>query len=77
MAKVKSSRSLTPSKTSKDKEELFEKDVLRSLRVMRKDNFEAKKNLKSLYNHKIDKLKEEMLEDRLNNEKMIKEKLKF
>lgn len=54
------SKSLT-CKSSKGTFKL-EKDLLRSLNGMRKENFEAKRDLKALYDHKIDKLRDDLLE---------------
>ena len=54
------SKSLT-CKSSKGTFKL-EKDLLRSLNGMRRENFEAKRDLKALYDHKIDKLRDDLIE---------------
>ena len=55
----------------------FEKELLRSLKVMRRENFEAKRELKAIYDYKLEKLRENMLIERRENEKTIKSNLKF
>ena len=44
---------------------------------MRRENFNAKRDLKALYCHKLDKLKATMLEERQKSENAIKDQLKF
>ena len=44
---------------------------------MRRENFEAKRELKALYDYKLEKLRENMLKERRENEKTIKSNLKF
>jgi len=56
---------------------VVELDLLKSMKHMRKENFAAKKDLQALYSHKLDKLKDCMLEEKRNSEIAIKEKLKF
>ena len=39
----------------------FERDVLKSVNSLKRANFEAKRDLKALYQHKVEKAKEQAL----------------
>lgn len=55
----------------------FEKELIRSLKGMRRENSTTKRELKALYDHKLEKLRDRMLQERIDNEKLIKDRLKF
>ena len=40
----------------------LEKDLLQSLKGMRRETIEAKRDLKALYDHKIDRLRDDLHE---------------
>lgn len=44
---------------------------------MRRENFTTKRELKALYDHKLEKLRDRMLQERIDHEKVIKDRLKF
>lgn len=51
----------------------LEKDLLRSLKGFRKENFEAKRELKALYDHKLDRLRNNLGEEKRQSENLFKE----
>lgn len=55
----------------------LEKELIRSLKGMRRENFTTKRELKALYDHKLEKLRDRMLQERIDHEKVIKDRLKF
>mmetsp|Transcript_38962 Transcript_38962/g.50996 ORF Transcript_38962/g.50996 Transcript_38962/m.50996 type:complete len:144 (+) Transcript_38962:1101-1532(+) len=70
LPKLAALQSLTQQNSPVNRSNLVEKEILKSVKNLRKENFEAKRDLKSIYDHKVSKMKQQLYDE---NEKNIEE----